>query len=76
MHNLALNLLPFVAGIPTLMGTPEVSNDPTKLRASVAKNFKLSLVLDFFVNLYKMPLLAELVFVPFTALVGGLLAVA
>jgi len=66
----------FVAGIPALMDAPEISSDPAKLRASVAKNFKLSLLLDFFVNLYKMPLLAELVFVPFTALIGGLLAVA
>lgn len=66
----------FVAGIPALMDTPEISNDPAKLRASVVKNFKLSLLLDFFLNLYKLPLLAEIVFVPFTALVGGLLAVA
>jgi len=66
----------FFAGIPALMDTPDISNDPTKLRASVAKNFKLSLLLDFFVNLYKMPLFLELVFVPFTALIGGLLAVA
>lgn len=43
----------FVAGIPALMDTPEISNDPTKLRASVAKNFKLSLLIDFFVNLTK-----------------------
>lgn len=66
----------FFAGIPALMDTPDISNDPTKLRAAVAKNFKLSLLLDFFVNLYKMPLFLELVFVPFTALIGGLLAVA
>lgn len=66
----------FVAGIPALMGAPEISDDPAKLRASVAKNFRLSLLLDVFINLYKLPLLAELVFVPFTALIGGLLAVA
>jgi len=65
-----------IAGIPALMDTPEISKNPALLRSAVAKNFKLSLLLDFFVNLFKLPLLAELVFVPFTALIGGLLAVA
>lgn len=63
-------------GIPILMSIPQVSRDVRQLRSSFGKNFKLSLLLDFFVNLYKMPLLAELIFVPFSALVGGLLAVA
>ncbi|MHB1058596.1 MAG: hypothetical protein ACYC0F_12040 [Rhodanobacter sp.] len=66
----------FVAGIPSLMNTTAISEDPTLLRAAVAKNFKLSVLLDFFINLFKLPLLAELIFVPFTALLGGLLAVA
>lgn len=65
-----------VAGIPAIMDTPEISKNPTLLRAAVAKNFRLSLLLDFFINLFKLPLLAELIFVPFTALIGGLLAVA
>lgn len=65
-----------VAGIPALMDTPEISKNPTLLRAAVVKNFKLSLLLDFFINLFKLPLLGELIFVPFTALLGGLLAVA
>lgn len=66
----------FVAGIPSLMNTPAISEDPTLLRAALAKNFKLSVLLDFFINLFKLPLLVELIFVPFTALLGGLLAVA
>jgi hypothetical protein len=66
----------FVAGIPSLINTPATSENPALLRAVVAKNFKLSVLLDFFINLFKLPLLAELIFVPFTALLGGLLAVA
>lgn len=64
------------AGIPALADTPEISKNPTLLKTAVAKNFKLSLLLDFFINLFKLPLLGELIFVPFTALLGGLLAVA
>lgn len=65
-----------VAGIPALADTPEISKDPALLKTAIAKNFKLSLFLDFFINLFKLPLLGELIFVPFTALLGGLLAVA
>ena len=64
------------AGIPALTDIPRISEDPSHLGASAARNFKLSLLLDFFVNLFKMPLLAELFFVPFMALIGGMLAVA
>lgn len=66
----------FVAGIPALMDIPEISKNPALLRAAAAKNFKLSLLLDFFVNLFKLPLLGEIIFVQFTALLGGLLVVA
>ncbi len=65
-----------VAGIPALADTPEVSKNPALLKTAAAKNFKLSLLLDFFLNLFKLPLFGELIFVPFTALLGGLLAVA
>ena len=65
-----------VAGIPALADTPHISKNPTLLKTAVAKNFKLSLLLDFFINLFKLPLFGELIFVPFTALLGGLLAVA
>lgn len=65
-----------VAGIPALMDTPEISKKPTSLRSVIAKNFRLSLLVDFFINLFKLPLLAEIIFVPFTAFIGGLLAVA
>ncbi|WP_146126291.1 hypothetical protein [Burkholderia multivorans] len=62
-----------VAGIPALADTPEISRNPSLLKTAVAKNFKWSLLLDFFI---KLPLLGELIYVPFTALLGGLLAVA
>lgn len=65
-----------VAGIPALADTPDISKNPTLLKTAVAKNFKLSLLLDFFINLFKLPLFCELIFVPFAALLGGLLAVA
>lgn len=66
----------FLAAIPSLMDTPEISKNPASLKKSIAKNFELSLILDFFINLFKLPFLAELIFVPFSALLGGLLAVA
>ena len=66
----------FIAAIPSLMETPEVSKNPASLKNSIATNFKISLILDFFINLFKLPFLAELIFVPFSALLGGLLAVA
>lgn len=66
----------FLAAIPSLMDTPEISKNPASLKNAIAKNFKLSLILDLFINLFKLPFLAELIFVPFSALLGGLLAVA
>jgi hypothetical protein len=77
LKQLKITVLWFVvAGVPALMSIPEISRNPELLRATVAKNFKLSLLLDFFVNLFKLPFLLELVFVPFMAFVGALLAVA
>lgn len=64
------------AGIPALADTPEISRNPNFLKTAAAKNLKLSLILDFFINLFKLPLLGELVFVPSIALLGGLLAIA
>lgn len=64
------------AGLPALMGASQISEDPRRLAASIADNFKMSLLLDFFVNLFKMPLAVEFFFVPLTALVGVMLAVA
>lgn len=66
----------FVAGIPALSDIPNISKKPTLLKTAAAKNFKITLLLDFFINLFKLPLLAELIFVPLTALLGGMLAVA
>jgi hypothetical protein len=64
------------AGIPSLADISKISDDSSRLRTSVSSNFKLSLLLDFFVNLFKMPLAAEFFFVPLTAFIGGMLAVA
>jgi hypothetical protein len=64
------------AGMPALMDTPKISRNPSMLRTAFLKNFKLSLLLDFFVNLFRFPIVGELIFVPLTAILGGLIAVA
>ncbi|MFS8933093.1 hypothetical protein [Cupriavidus taiwanensis] len=64
------------AGVPALGDVPKLSKNPYQIKAVIAKNFRLSLLFDFFINLFKLPLLVELIFVPGTALLGILLAVA
>ena len=64
------------AGISALTDIPKISKNLILLKSAITTNFKLSLLLDFFINLFKLPLLAELIFVPFAAILGGLLVVA
>lgn len=66
----------FVAGIPSIMDVSKIGRNPELLKDAIRKNFKLSLLLDFFVNLFKMPLWVELAFVPITVFVGAMLGLA
>lgn len=45
-------------------------DNPTTLKIQLRSVFKLTLLVEFFVNLYRFPLLLELVFVPFMVLLG------
>jgi hypothetical protein len=70
--NLSLLWLLF-AGLPSLANIPKISENPRAWRASVTKNFKLSIFFDFFINFFALPLFAEFLLVPFMAILGGML---
>lgn len=63
------------AGYLGLFSAPKVSENPELLSKAAKETFQITLVFEFFVNLYRMPLLAEFVFVPFSVLLGALIAV-
>ena len=63
------------AGFLGLFSEPKVSENPELISKAAKEAFKVTMVLEFFVSLYRMPLLAELVFVPFSVLLGALVAV-
>lgn len=50
--------------------------DLTAFKNVALQNFKLTVLLDFLVNLYVFPLVVELVLVPFIALIAGVSAIA
>lgn len=64
----------FSAGLAGLASAAKVSNGAANIKEKIKGNFFISVFLDFFVNLYRMPLLAELLFVPFTAVLGAVVA--
>ncbi len=61
-------------GIVGLFSCPEIARNPDLFAKYARDSFKLTLLLEFYVNLFKMPLVLELVFVPFLVLIGALLA--
>lgn len=64
----------FSAGLAGLASAANASEGLTNVKEKIKGNFSISVFLDFFVNLYRMPLLAELLFVPFSALLGAVVA--
>jgi hypothetical protein len=62
------------AGLAGLASAAKVSDGSAHIKEKIKGNFSISVFLDFFVNLYRMPLLAELLFVPFTAILGAVVA--
>lgn len=64
----------FSAGLAGLASAAKVSDGKAHILGKAKSNFSISVFLDFFVNLYRMPLFAELLFVPFTATLGVLVA--
>ncbi|MCO7247741.1 hypothetical protein [Halomonas sp. Mc5H-6] len=63
------------AGFLGLFSAPKVSEDPDLISKAAKEIFQLTVVFEFFVNLYRMPLVAEIVFVPLLVLLGALIAV-
>lgn len=53
-----------------------ISGDEHLFRKAALDNVKITVVVDFLVNLYVFNLLIEVIFVPFTALLGGMLVIA
>lgn len=62
------------AGISSLFLIPKIHKNKNYIRRAVESNFKLSVLLDFFVNMHRMPFIAELVFVPIAAILAAVLA--
>lgn len=62
------------AGLAGLASAAKVGDGSANVKEKIKGNFSISVFLDFFVNLYRMPLLAELLFVPFTAVLGAVVA--
>lgn len=50
--------------------------DEHSFRKVVLDNFKVTIFIDFIVNLYVFSLIAELIFIPFSAILGGVLVIA
>ncbi len=62
------------AGLAGLFSAVNISDGNARIWEKMKSNFSFSVLLDFFVNLYRMPLFAELLFVPFTAVLSALVA--
>lgn len=63
------------AGLLGLFSAPKVSENPELISRAARDTFQITMVFEFFVNLYRMPLAAELVFVPFAVFLGAMIAV-
>lgn len=63
------------AGFLGLFSVPKVSENPELISKTAKEIFQLTILIEFFVNLYRMPLLAEFVFVPLSAFLGALISV-
>ena len=64
----------FSAGLAGLASAAKVSDGAANVKEKMKGNFSISVFLDFFLNLYRMPLFAELLFVPFMAMLGAVVA--
>lgn len=76
LSHLKLTLVWFVTvGAVGLFAVPKISQDPDYFSQSVRSSVGITVLIEFFINLYRMPLLAELLFVPAIAFLGALFAV-
>jgi len=62
-------------GLVGMFSATSIRKQPSYFKKSVRSNFKLTILFDFFINLYKMTLIAELVFLPIMTILFMLQAV-
>lgn len=65
-----------VACIPSMMDIPKLSEDFGLFRKAALKNFELSVLVDFYINLFHAPLLVELLVLPIATTLTAMLVVA
>lgn len=64
----------FIAAcVPSMMDIPKLSEDFSLFRKAALKNFELSVLVDFYLNLFQAPLLAELIIVPLATALTAML---
>jgi len=65
-----------LAAIPSMPKILKFSDNPTLIKQQLKNTFKMTLIITFYINFFKLPLLGELILIPLTALLGGMVAVA
>ncbi|WP_139167290.1 hypothetical protein [Chromobacterium sphagni] len=68
-------ILTLIIGVPTLGESIKIAQEKSTLTNNIRSTLGLSILVDFFINLYKFPLFVELVFVPTMALIAALIAI-
>jgi len=64
----------FIAAcIPSMMDIPKLSEDFGLFRKAALKNFELSILVDFYLNIFQAPMLAEIIIIPVAATLTGML---
>jgi len=66
----------FTVAAVSFVNVGQATNQVQFIKEIALRNFKMSVILSFFVNLYALPFLVELFLVPFLVLIAGLQVVA
>ena len=65
-----------VACVPSMMDIPKLSEDFGLFRKAALKNFELSVLVDFYINLFHAPLLVEIIVLPVATTLTAMLVLA
>lgn len=65
-----------VACIPSMMDIPKLSHDFGLFRAAALKNFQLSVLVDFYINLFHAPLIVEIILLPVATALTAMIVLA
>ena len=67
----------FIAAcIPSMMDIPKLSHDFGLFRTAILKNFELSVLVDFYINLFHAPLLVEIILLPIATALTAMIVLA